>query len=176
MCRLLLLLLCFAPALVYAEIYRIVDESGNVVFTDRPTDVSEAQQIKLQHTNRTSPPPEEVENAAETDDVAQEPGETNYNIVILSPENESTIPMGPGNFDVSAMIRPSLGSNTQVQLILDGKPLGGLQRHTSWSLTGVDRGAHDISVAIIDQDGQQVAISQPNRVYVIRPSLNNPVN
>jgi len=172
--RLLLLLLCLVPALVCAEIYRTVDENGTVVFTDRPTDVSEAQQIKLQHTNRTAPPPTALENSAAGPDEAQEPAESPYNIAILTPENESTIPMGAGNFDVSAMIRPSLGSNTQIQLMLDGEPLGALQRHANWSLAGIARGAHDITVAIVNQDGEQLAISAPTRIYVMRPSLNNP--
>jgi hypothetical protein len=82
--------------------------------------------------------------------------------------------MGPGNFSVSASVRPSLVDGTLLQLYMDGTPWGDAQRETTWSLTNVFRGAHDITVAVVDEDGEQLTTSAPVRVYVLRPSINSP--
>ena len=80
--------------------------------------------------------------------------------------------MGPGNFAVDAKIAPALGSGESLQLYIDGIPWGNPQRETSWALTNIFRGAHDLTVAVIDGDGEQLASSDPIRVFVHRPSVN----
>jgi hypothetical protein len=57
---------------------------------------------------------------------------------------------------------------------MDGTPWGEPQQATTWNLTNVFRGAHDITVAVVDEEGQQLANSEPVRVYVLRPSINSP--
>jgi hypothetical protein len=174
--RLLPVIFLLFPLLVSAQIYRTVDEEGNVVFTDRPVDRTEAQEIQLNQTNRVRSPEVKETPAPESAVHAAEPPVIEYKVAIISPEHESTIPMGPGDFSVSAMVRPSLGSVEKLQLLLDGGPQGGLQLGSSWNLTDVARGAHDIAIAVIDKNGEQIAVSNPTRVYVMRPSVNSPAN
>lgn len=176
MSRLLPLALLFASILANAQIYRTVDEQGNVVFTDQPPTGSQAEEVQLRETNRVEAPATSTTDVSQTGDGDSEAQGTPYNIAIIAPENETTIPMGPGDFSVSAMVRPTLGGAHQLQLLLDGAPRGAPQKEASWALTNIDRGVHDISIAVIDREGNQVAVSSPTRVYVMRPSLNNPVN
>ena len=82
--------------------------------------------------------------------------------------------MGAGNFSVVARVDPALEKGQSLRLSLDGTPTGKLQQSGFWDLTGVDRGAHDITVAVVDSSGTVLVDSDPVRVYVMRPSVNRP--
>ncbi len=170
---LLIVALLLAP-LAGAQIYKTVDEQGNVSFSDiPPADGRQAEEIRLRETNSTPPPPVLVRPEPAADDSDGEEAEaTNYQVAISEPANETSIPMGPGNFSVSARVEPALADGALLQLYIDGSPSGSPQSGTSWGLTNVFRGAHDLTVAVVDGDGNQLAQSDPVRVFVFRPSTN----
>lgn len=175
MARLLLtFLLLITPLLAPAQIYRTVDEQGNVVFTDTPPPAgTESEEVELRQINTTPPPEPRPDLAPQPEETAEEkPAAAEYGVAITVPANETTIPMGPGNFSVSGVVRPSLGSGHQVQLYMDGVPWGEPQTVPSWALTNVFRGAHDFTIAVVDSKGGHLAVSEPVRVYVLRPSVN----
>jgi len=170
---LLLAALLLLPQLGAAQIYKTTDEHGNVSYSDTPPVSGQAEEIKIRETNSTPPPDiiEPLDPAPDeaAPDVAADPG---YSVAITSPANETTIPMGPGNFSVSAAVKPALEAGAQLQLFVDGSPSGDPQTSSSWALTNVFRGAHDLTVAVVDRKGEQLAESAPVRVYVLRPSVN----
>ena len=171
---LLLAALMWLPQLGTAQIFKSVDEHGNVSYSDTPPKSGPSEEVKLRITNST-PAPEFVEplepgpSAAPAGD--DEPAE-DYRLEIASPANETTIAMGPGNFSVTATIEPALASGDLLQLYVDGSPEGSAQSGSSWNLTNVFRGAHDLTVVVTDQSGSQLVESDPVRVYVLRPSVN----
>ncbi len=170
--RMLLLAALLLPQLSIAEIYKTTDESGNVGYSDTPPKSGLSEQVKLRETN-SAPPPEIVEPRVPAPTTTpRDAAETEYNIVITSPANETTIPMGPGNFSVSVSVAQALREGTLLQLYVDGSPSGNPQSSSSWSLTNVFRGAHDLTVAIVNKKGDQLAESGAVRVYVLRPSVN----
>jgi hypothetical protein len=151
------------------NIYRTTDENGNVVFTDRPAKGSTTtEQVEIQQTNTTPATP----IPPRADPQAAEPEEEEYSVNILSPDNETSFPMGAGNFSVSAEVSPGLTGGHALQLYVGAAPWGAPQSSTDWDLTNVFRGAHDLTVAVVDSDGEQVAVSPPIRVFVHRPSVN----
>lgn len=155
------------------QIYRTKDANGNVVFTDTPPPGGSSEQVQLQHTNTAEPvdvPPSVTPEPEETEEAAS-PAQV---VKITSPANEETIPMGGGNFSVVARVEPPLEKGQSLRLSLDGTPTGKLQQSGFWDLTSVDRGAHDLSVEIVDSSGQVISGSDPVRVYVMRPGLNRP--
>jgi hypothetical protein len=170
----LILALMLTPAVAYigassAQIYKITDKQGNVIFTDTPPpDNTPREEIHLPATNRAAPPPDIPISAPEP----EKPATIGFSVTITSPANETTIPMGPGNFTVSAAVEPAPGEDDSLQLFMDGTPWGEPQQAPSWSLTNVFRGAHDLKVALINSDGKHLATSEPLRVYVHRPSIN----
>ncbi|MEH6593908.1 MAG: DUF4124 domain-containing protein [Halioglobus sp.] len=172
MTRILFAILMFIPITLSAEIYKTIDENGNVTYTDQPPTSGEStEKITLTPTNSSAPPPEiyrpvQPSKEAETDAIS-------YEIAVVAPANETTIPMGGGNFSVSASISPPLATGQTLQLLLDGEARGDPQSAPSWALTNVFRGAHDLTVSVLDTDGQSLATSDPIRVYVMRPSINN---
>ena len=170
--RLLLLALLLIPLASNAQIYRTTDDSGNVTFSDAPPPGTTGEQVELQQTN-TAPPPPQRPSTAQPAPGQKDPAPTAYKVAISAPAKETTVPMGPGNFSVSVSVEPALGQTDQLQLFTDGIPWGEPQQGTSWALTNVFRGAHDLTVAVTDDAGKQLAVSEPVRVYVLRPSINN---
>lgn len=172
MSRLLLIALLLAPLTGLADsIYRTTDAEGNVVFTDAPpANSTPADRVDIQQVNTVEPPqdlglppPKSAEEKAGID---------SYNVTIISPENETSFPTGPGNFSVRVRVNPSLKKYEGLQLFMDGQPWGAVQRDTMWDLTNVFRGQHDLTVGVINNAGQTLAMSEPVRVFVHRPSKN----
>lgn len=169
MTRLPLYTLLLVSLTVNAQIYRTVDEDGNVTYSDTPAGSGTSEQVEIRPTN-TAPPPPQI--APRRQPAAEKPAAIEYRPVITAPDNETTIPMGPGNFSVSAAVEPALEPGATLQLYIDGQPEGVPQERKSWSLTNVFRGAHDLEVAVLDKSGSELARSPAVRVYVLRPSVN----
>lgn len=159
------------PVFAQSSIYRTTDENGNVVFTDAPpaNNKQSIERIDNPHIN-SMPPPVQVEapDATGADSSEAAPG---YTVEITAPANETTIPNGPGNFSVTARVAPALEGDQSLQLFMDGAPRGDPQRNARWNLTNVFRGQHDLTVAVLDGSGETLAMSDPVRVYVFRPSV-----
>ncbi len=157
--------------LAYSQVYKVTDDENGVVFTDRPNNVgnSNVERVDIREPNTASPPPS-VPAAAPSrpsePEAAPEP-----EVAITSPANESTIAMGPGNFSVSAQASPPLSGGEQLLLLMDGQAIGAAQSGSSWFVEGALRGPHDLVVQRLSRSGQSLAVSEPVRIYVLRPSV-----
>lgn len=154
------------------SIYRTTDAEGNVVFTDAPNATSRpAEAVDLQRTNTLAPiqlaPLPDADSPS-----AEPPAPPLYSVTITSPANETSFPMGPGNFSVSVSVSPALKKYEGLQLFLNGVPWGSPQRDTMWDLINVFRGQQDLTVAVVNNAGETLAMSAPVRVFVHRPSSN----
>lgn len=170
---LLLVLLLSSGATMADSIYRTTDAEGNVVFTDAPNANSRpAEPVEIQRTNTVRPPQMTTPRADDSDTATEEPEAPEYTVTITSPANETSFPMGPGNFSVNVRVSPALKKYEGLQLFMDGEPQGSPQRDTMWDLTNVFRGQHDITVGVVDNAGEVLVMSPPVRVFVHRPSSN----
>jgi hypothetical protein len=160
----------------FGQIYKTTDAQGNVLFTDQPPpSAADAEKVDLNRLN-TAPPPKPAPPSGEPSaDIkpakAKQPRALEYQIAIQSPADESTIPMGPGNFSVVAATDPPLAAGERLQLLFDGEPRGDAQASASWQLTNVFRGAHELRVQRETAEGEVLATSKPVTVYVHRPSV-----
>jgi hypothetical protein len=169
--HLLILLFCtLLGAGASAQVYRVVDENGNVTFTDRPPE--NAERVEVGPTNTAPPPATDLYPTPAPKPADKADAESGYKVAITAPANETIIPRGPGNFSVTASVTPALGRGHKLQLLLDGQPRQDPQAGGSWALTNVFRGEHNLTVAVIDGDGKQLATSEPVTVFVFRPSSN----
>ncbi len=109
MSRLLLLALLLLPLSGLAQaVYRTTDAQGNVVFTDSPpANATPADRVEIRPTNTVQPPQIPPRPASENTPNA-EAEVAAYTLTITEPANETTIPMGPGNFSVSVNVSPAL--------------------------------------------------------------------
>jgi hypothetical protein len=168
---LMLLMLTLASlAQGQTRIYKVVDAKGNITFTDKPPMSSQenASSVELNQINISAPPPERARNNAVG--TSNSEAGVDYDITITSPPDSTTIPMGPGNFSLSASVSPALENGDKLQLLLNGEPYGKTQITSNWGLTNVLRGAHDLSVQAVSTSGKVLSQSRPVRVYVLRPS------
>ncbi len=165
----LLALLLVVPLTVAAQIYKSKDAQGNVIYSDKPPPTGTArEEVELSPLN-TAAPPAKISRPAPKPDRRDDARE--YTVDIVSPADQTTIPMGPGNFSVSAKIAPgSLEAGDSLQLQIDGEAWGTPQGSTSWQLNNIFRGAHDLTVSVVDGADKAIATSPPVRVYVMRPS------
>jgi hypothetical protein len=151
--RILLLIIYFSLALpvLAKEVYRTVDENGNVIFSDTPAAgaekirVDEIQTIapgqvpKFEYT----PPPKDVD--------------TYSRLEILSPENDSVIQSDDGNVTINAVLEPALNLSTGHYLVLylDGKEAAS-GTSPQFILSNVERGTHILTISVVDQSGNEV--------------------
>jgi hypothetical protein len=168
MSRLLLVLLFSLPMMVAAQVYKSVDENGNMVFSDKPpTDGSSSEKISAGSTNTLAPPPQVHRPAPVIEEKKIE-----YKAEIIEPVQDTTIPIGyVGNFLVNAAVTPALPSGASAQLQMDNVAAGGPQSGLSWSLNNTFRGTHTLIVTITDADGSTLAVSDPRTVHVMRASI-----
>ena len=154
-----------------AQIYKYTDKDGNVVFSDQPPSDSTqdtVEEVQLRETN-TAPAPQVAPKAATTTE--NKPKKIAYSTTITSPADGTTIPMGPGNFAVSARVTPALGPGERLQLLMDGTPVSEPKRAGNWQLSNVFRGEHKLVVERLDRSGKALDSSAATTVYVLRPSV-----
>ncbi|MFT5425363.1 MAG: hypothetical protein ACI9ZT_000287 [Gammaproteobacteria bacterium] len=168
-----LLLLCITLTFltsVSAEVYRSLDDDGNVIYTDRPS--PDAEEIKIDEVQTISPPA--VKDFEYTP--PEKSAKTNYTKVeISSPANDQVFTGGPGDVTVSVLILPTLNTalGDRVILYMDGKKQAD-STSTSFSFTNMDRGTHTVKVDVVDREGKALKSSAPVSFTINRTSILNP--
>lgn len=167
-----LLILATAPTMAQT-VYKVVDEQGNVTFTDTPPSSAIAEEQSINATNTTPAPQRNGDSTSADSEAARAVDSQSFETRITAPADQATIPMGPGNFVVEVAVSPALGPGENLVLTLDGAAVGAPQTGASWQLTNVFRGEHRLQVLRRDADGTQQDASPEHIVYVMRPSVRN---
>jgi hypothetical protein len=155
-----------------AQVYKHVDENGNVTFSDQKH--PEATEVEISTTNTLAPPSSSAypQSRGETDDEDDATDAPSYRITITAPGNDTTIPRGPGNFTVVANVTPALQGEHLLQLVMDGVPREEPNTYGTWPLTNIFRGEHKLEVSVISKSRETIATSSAVTVFVFRPSSN----
>lgn len=163
-----------------AQVYKTVDEDGNVVYTDQaPKDGSAPIDLKPLSIIET---PEYVRPAkvAPKSELAEDGREMslsylrqNYaDFAIIAPQAEETI-FQPGNvISVAWSTRYQLQAGMQVTVYVDG-----VAQTTSTqqviALAALERGEHTVTAELTDQQNRRIASAAPVTFFVRRPGLLN---
>ena len=161
--------ICLAQAhtTIAQQVYKVTDADGNVTFTDTPPLSSDATvEEHSVHAPNTAKPTETTRAPAALAE-AEEP--IRYDTQIVTPADNATIPMGPGNFSVQVSLSPRLEAGENLLLLMDGEPVGTPQRTPNWQLSNVYRGEHRLQVLRIDDEGAELDASDISTVFVMRP-------
>lgn len=146
-----LLLIAFAICINAETVYKTVDENGNIIFTDRPSENSE--QIKLKELQTIKNP-----NPAKYTD-SPRPSENKgplYNtLLITNPADGSGLRSNNGNVTISVSLEPPLRSGHQILITMDGQEIS-KGSASSVSRQNVDRGTHSIGVSVVDSSGKKL--------------------
>lgn len=178
---LLFILLAAISMAVSAEVYRWVDETGQIHYSDRPHEGAET--VTLPHAQtfpappapqRRTVPPTEASPAAPDNP----PTTRGYSAVdIVSPKNQEVLWNAGGVVRVAVATEPSLRRGHVLVIYLDDEVvarLTGSDRQTE--LTQVYRGEHLLQAEVRDSGGAIVAGSAPVTFMVQQTSIQNPNN
>lgn len=163
--RALLIILLVMAYPVWADVYKTVDKDGRIIYSDSPLS-DKAEKVELREINtvpRAEPLPGSPVNSVD-------PQEANvsYEIDIISPRADVTIPAGQRDLAIAVSLNPLLQNGHLLVYFLNGE----LLEETTMSnivVKDVPRGAHTLVVEAIDANGQSLGTSAPVIVNVIRP-------
>jgi hypothetical protein len=167
-CRIWALLGLLATAAANADVWRWVDDSGVVHFSDTP--VEGAEQVDVSASTRSTgsrlynqrpdiPDDEPEEESAEEEAAGYE------SATISTPAAEETLWNIEGVLNASLQLSPPLQAGHQVRVYLDGSEQMTV-RSTSFTIDGVYRGVHNIQAEVLNEAGKVMIRTQPNRFYV----------
>jgi hypothetical protein len=163
----LVLLALFAAAGALAQAYKWVDEDGVVHYSDRPEPGAQSIDLPQSKTPRRAPPAPGAsrEPAAPAEDAPAEPQPFSYtSLEISAPAPEETLWNIEGVLNVTLALSPALQPGHQVRVYFDG--VARFVQGTSFQIEEVYRGVHNIQAEILDQNGELMIRSLPNRFYV----------
>ncbi|WP_281647813.1 DUF4124 domain-containing protein [Parendozoicomonas sp. Alg238-R29] len=151
---------------VQAEVYKTVDENGNVIFTDKKP------KNKLSETVEIGPiltlPATPVKPRSLTRPKKQESA-VYKSVMITSPENEQSF-QNPVSITITAKVSPAPQGGHRFRLLVDGQ----VEQDSdapSFEIKQPSRGAHSIKVQVIDAQGKALISSETSTIYVHRHSV-----
>ena len=164
-------LLFFLAIPVSAEVYRNVDDYGNVTYSDEPSEGAEAVEVKPV-TTITLPKPEAVQETEKLREEVQREGAAYESLSFAYPDNNQAFYSGSGDVQFEVRSTPGLQPGHKYEVTLDGQPVG---QSSSGSITvnNVFRGTHEARAHIVDENGVQVKTGSPITFTVHRPSALN---
>lgn len=165
----LLLALCLYSAVSAQTVYRSVDKDGNAVFSDTPTEgaeeiiLREVPIIKSNSVHVTSQPAQNQKSKVIT----------YTDLKVTSPVNDEVIRENSGNVNIIVELQPNLMVGHSLTLYLDSKEYTN-STSSSFSLTNLDRGTHQLRVAVRDADGKILLSSTSITFHLQRASVMRP--
>lgn len=168
---LLMLLLLFSVTQVVAGVFKWVDASGQVHFSDQPVDGAEKLDLPEPTVYSPRPLPGQEEDQAGQGTVV---GAAYRSFAVVSPRENVTIYDNDGSVKVSLEIQPALLKGHKFRLFLDGAPVSGELTTPQITLQNVDRGTHTVSAAILDQGGIELGRTARVTFHLRQTSLLDP--
>lgn len=168
----LLLLLFSGATMASTMVYRWVDKSGVVHYTDKPPPNKNAEPAKLPPLQTFEPPPATSAVAGQTPKsaVVERPAPPPPRIV--EPKNHVTLRNAQHVVDVRVNV--ALAPNQGLIYYVDGKAQNDKPtRKTQFILRNVYRGTHSLAVALIGNDGKPIGVSKPIVVYMKPPRIHH---
>ena len=175
MIRCLLLTVCLMSGYASAaEVYRWVDDDGQVNYSDRPhegaetVDLPEAQTFSAPVVQRRQP---------DVDDPEEEKTRKYSRFRITRPADGQADWDIPGDVNVTLSLTPRLQPKHTVILYMDGQTVGSSSSgNLTFQLTGVLRGTHSLRAVVHDAAGKSLVESSTVNFTVHKTSILNPNN
>lgn len=142
-----------------AEIYKTVDKSGKVTFTDQPA--PDAEPVEVKEPNTADPVKISEPQAPE----ANKP--ISYTVSITSPKDKQLFPNRLQPFTVSTSVTPQLPKGFRLRLLVDGKPYS--ISIDNFQVSDLDPGKHTLQVNLINLEDSTIAHSDSITIYTRSP-------
>jgi len=170
----IILCLLLNSSAVFSEMYKWVDQEGNISYSDTPP-YKGAESLDAPAIT-TMPATAVAKKKPAKANQPEEEKTTKYSYLrITSPENDATIQNNEGNFSISITVKPSLDTKNghYFSLSMDGKVVQDKLSGNSANMSNIDRGSHKISVSIKDKNGKTLRKSKAVTVHLHRRSILN---
>jgi hypothetical protein len=164
-------LLILLAASVQADVYKSVNEKGEIVYSDQPAPNAKRMQLPDLPTY-TAPTIPVFSSAPETAPVAS----PYKSVKIVAPENDATIRDNQGVVRVQVALNPPLMTKVghKIQFYLNGEPHGMPVGTPSISFSNLDRGTYTLTTSVLDAKGDVLVSTDPVIFHLHRESLLNP--
>jgi hypothetical protein len=166
-------LLVLLAGIVQADVYKSVNDKGEVTYSDQP--MPKAERMKLPELPTYSAPPlPRLSSTPESKPVAS----LYQSMKILEPENDATIRDNQGVVRVRIALVPPLMTKQghNIQFYRNGEPYGPVSNTSITIFSNQDRGSYTLSASVLDAKGDTVMTSDPVTFYLHRESILNPNN
>ncbi len=145
-----------------ATVYTWVDQNGATVFSDQPQPGASSLNVVPPKSGSTAP----SAPVAPTFPTLPSSAVTYEEIVIVVPEDQSTVRDNSGNMQVSVVVKPTLQKGDKVAILIDGKPVGQPQAATNFMLNAVDRGQHTLEADVVNSSGRVLIKSKSVTFFI----------
>jgi hypothetical protein len=174
-----LALLCVLASAAYADVYRSVNEAGEVVFTDVPTEGS--VRVELPPLSTVKPPEKSQASLLVKQRIPEEKGPAYLRFEVATPEQDASIWDNQGNIKLGVLLEPALQTRSghRIQFFLDDQPYGVAEQSLVTHFKGLDRGTHTLGAAVVDAEGAPLISADPVTIHLHKASVqhpNNPLN
>ena len=168
-------------ALFAQQVYKVVDEDGNVTFTDTPPGDG-SKPVKLAPISVIEAPTyEQPEKAVEEGAEGEEGKEMslrylrkNYaDFAIVAPQQEESVWNPDSAMTVAWNTRFALQPGMQVIIFVDGVQHSKTTEQIIAVTQQLDRGEHKIEARLTDAKNRSIATAEPITFFVRRPGLYN---
>lgn len=162
--------LSLMAAAASAEVYTYVDAQGNRVYTDQPG-AGNAKRVPMATSNRMSANPTAAAPMAAAKKAEAKPLFHYDMLRVLVPDPDATVRSSAGELIVSVTSEPGLQRGHRYRLLLDGQPTAEPGPSPVFALNNIDRGSHNLSVEILDEQGRIVERTANQPFHMLRISL-----
>ena len=165
------LALCFS---VFAQdrVYKRVNPDGSVEYSDQP--IEDAEVIKVPKGSTFTMPSGSTSSRSRSSSSQRDLDTAIYqSLVISSPKNDEAIRSNEGRVTALAKSTPTLQQGHSFRWTMDGRVLQQEISSPVLQMTSVDRGSHNLEVAIVDAEGKVVISSEKIVFHVQRVSAGN---
>lgn len=157
---------------VAQQIYVSVDKNGVPLYSDRQ--LAGAQKLKLKVSPQSQPPQLNSSDLRFNALNRADADTRTYQLKILKPETESTVFSNQGEVLVESLVIPALTSQHKLRLVLDNTQQSPVQQSNTFRLLGVERGAHQLQLQALDQNGKLIAESSVTTFYLRKTTITSP--
>lgn len=159
-----------AACISHAEVYRWVNDRGEVEYSDQYREGAEKVEIQPLSTIQM-PKPTDVapDPSPEPQPQLQSTLPTYARLQITFPEADSAFHSGDGNISVLVTSSPDLLPGHSYRISMDGQ-VAGVSESGSIPLVNVDRGTHELKLEVIDST-EVIQSAAPIRFTLHRPII-----
>lgn len=176
----------FVSAVSLGQIYKTIDEHGNVSYSDKPPEGKRSETVELPNLNTTPG----IDVKAQIEKRKKAPTfSLSYQINLLSPSDGSHLLADQRDLRIAADYQVDIQSNSpdqelinseltaarvglRIEILFDGVAIP--SNNGEALIEEIGRGEHKIKARLLSPNGQQLALSPEVTVWVHRPIVRRP--